>query len=70
MESTRSMLQFTKLSKSFWGEAIVTTYLQNQSYTSTFSGKTPYECWRGKKPIFHHLLVFECIAYAHVPDDT
>jgi hypothetical protein len=45
MESTQSMLQFTKLSNCFWGEAIATTCnLQNQFYTSTFSGKTPYEC--------------------------
>jgi hypothetical protein len=71
MESARNMLQFTKFSKSFWGEAIaITCYFQKQSYISIFSGKTPYECWRGKKPILHHLKVFKCIFYAHVPDDT
>ncbi len=73
MEFAQSMLQSTKLSKSFWGQAIATTYyLQNWSYTSTFSGKTPYEYWKGKKPILHHFKVFKCIAYAHanVCDDT
>jgi len=60
------MLQSTKLSKSFWGQAIATTYyLQNRSYNSTFGGKTKYEYWRGKKPILHHFKVFRCIAYAH-----
>jgi hypothetical protein len=47
------MLQFAKLSKSFWGETIaITCYFQNQSYTSIFSGKTPYECWRVKNLFF------------------
>jgi hypothetical protein len=71
MESARSMSQFAKLSKSFWGKAIaIICYFQNQSYTSIFSGKTPYECWRGKKHVLHHFKVFKCIGYAHVPDDT
>ncbi len=57
--------------QSFWGEAIaITCYLQNQSYPSIFSGKTPYECWRGKKPSLHHIKVFRCITYAHVSNDT
>jgi len=73
MEFVWSMLQSTKLSKSFWGQAItIAYYLQNRSYTSTLSGKTPYEYWRGKKPTFHHFKVFRCNAYAHacVLDDT
>jgi hypothetical protein len=56
MEFVRSMLQSTKLSKSFWGQAIATTYyLQNRFYTLTFGGKTPYKYWKGRKPILHHL---------------
>jgi len=73
MEFARSMLQSTKLSKSFWGQAIATAYyLQNQSYTLTLGGKTPYEYWKGRKPILHHFKVFICIAFAHVYvlDDT
>jgi hypothetical protein len=73
MEFARSMLQSTKLSKSFWGQGIATTYYpQNRSNISTLNGKTPYEYWRGKKPIIHHFKVFKCIAYAHayVLDDT
>jgi hypothetical protein len=66
------MLQSTKLSKSFWGQAIATTYyLQNRFYTLTFGGKTPYKYWKGRKPILHHLKC-SCIAFAHayVLDNT
>ena len=32
-------------------------------------GMTPYEAWYGYKPKAHHLRVFGCDAYAHIPKD-
>lgn len=29
---------------------------------------TPEEAWRGKLPVVGHFRIFECIAYAHIPD--
>ncbi|GMI83498.1 hypothetical protein HRI_002019000 [Hibiscus trionum] len=29
---------------------------------------TPNEAWNGKKPGIGHLKIFECIAYAHIPE--
>jgi hypothetical protein len=44
IESPYSMLEITKLLKSFWGEDLYTTcYVQNRSFTSTMLRKTTYE---------------------------
>ena len=56
-------------SKSYWGEAVMTAnFLRIRCPPpSTDHGKTPYQVWTGKKPLFANLKVFGCHAYVHVP---
>jgi hypothetical protein len=50
VESTWSMLEFAKLSKSFWSEILFTwCYVKNGPFTSIVFGKTPCECWTNRK---------------------
>jgi len=60
-ENARSMINCTKLNKSFWGEAVLTaTYLVNRSPSRALKNirKTPYEMWHKKKPILKYLKIF------------
>ena len=48
----RVMLHNKKMPKSFWGEVVNTAcHTLNWVYFKPNSKKTPYEIWRGKKPI-------------------
>lgn len=42
---------------------------KNSSSVKESRRKTPYEFWKGIKPIFFHLRVFGADAYVHVPKD-
>src|SRR6267154_3555460 len=55
-----AMLDFACLSRSLWGEAVLTAgYLFNRSESCTLPpGKTPYEMLHGVQPDFSHLRVF------------
>jgi transposase InsO family protein len=51
-----------------WAEAALTSaYLRNRLPTTSVSGVTPVELWRGAKPSVDHLRPFGCVAYVHVP---
>jgi len=66
-ENARSMINCTKLNKSFWGEAVLTaTYLVNRSPSRALENirKTPYGMWHKKKPILKCLKIFESTIYA------
>ena len=41
-------------------------YVRNRSPTTSLPGKTPYECWFGKKPDLSNLRVFGCVSYVHI----
>jgi len=70
VETIRAMLNDSKLSKSFWAEALSTaTYLRNRSPTRAVQRMTPYEVWTGCKPNVSKLRVFGCDAYVHIPKD-
>ena len=70
MEAARSMLLHSSLPLSFWAEAVSTAnYLRNRSPTLALSGKTPYECWYGKKPVLSNLRIFGCVSYIHIPKE-
>lgn len=59
-----------KLSHEFWGEAVSEgAYLRNHCPMRAVDGMTPYEAWYDYKPKAHHLQVFGCDAYAHIPKD-
>ncbi|PSD62998.1 hypothetical protein C7G80_19275, partial [Acinetobacter nosocomialis] len=71
VECARCMLEHAGLSKSYWGEAVVTaTFLRNRCPTrSTIHDKSPHQVWTGKKPLLANLKVFGCHAYVTVPKE-
>ncbi|KAK4313452.1 hypothetical protein Pmani_015209 [Petrolisthes manimaculis] len=70
VEQIRAMLIDSGLPHRFWAEALSTTcYLKNRSPARALNGKTPCQALMGKKPTVHHLRVFGCVCYAHVPKD-
>lgn len=63
------MLRNAGLEQKFWAKAVATTcYLLNHSPTAALVDKTPMEAWSSKNPSLRYLRVFDCEAYAHVPD--
>ena len=69
MEMARCLLKRKNLSQNFWAEAVsCAVYLINRSPTKILKNHTPHEAWYGKKPNVHHLKVFGCVAYSHIPD--
>ncbi|KAD5508650.1 hypothetical protein E3N88_16353 [Mikania micrantha] len=64
MEVTRSFLKTMEVPETLWGEAVRhAVYILNRVSTRSVKDQTPYECWRGKKPVIHHLRVFGCVGY-------
>jgi IS30 family transposase len=58
-EMARVMIHFKNLAQHFWGEAINTAYhIINRVYLRPETSKTPYEIWRGKKPIIKYFRTF------------
>ena len=69
LERVICMLTNAKMSKTFWGEAIVTAgYLINRSPSSAIDFKTPEEKWSGNPPKYDHLRIFGCPAFVHVKE--
>lgn len=66
-----AMLDFARLSRSLWGEAVLTAgYLFNRSESCTLPpGKTPYEMLHGVQPDFSHLRVFGARCFARIPPE-
>ena len=63
-EMAHVMLHNKKLSKSFWGEVVNTTcHILNRVYFRPDSKKTPYELWRGKKPVVKYFRIFGSDCY-------
>ncbi|KAI3805330.1 hypothetical protein L1987_27609 [Smallanthus sonchifolius] len=61
IESARSMLTDSKLSLTFWAEAVSTTcYVQNQVLIVKPLNKTPYELWFQRIPYIGFLKLFGC----------
>ncbi len=64
------MLKFTQLLKTFWVEAIATSYyLQNRSLTFSIPNTTPLKTWYGQKPDLNNFQIFGCLAHVHVLDE-
>ena len=63
-EMARVMLHNKKLPKSFWGEVVNTAcHTLNRVYFRPDSKKTPYELWRGKKPVVKYFRIFDSDCY-------
>ena len=70
MECARSMLQGKNISNGFWAEAINSVvYFKNRGPAKCLDLKTPSEVFNGYKPKVHHLRVFGCKEFAHIPKD-
>ena len=64
MSCVRSMLKEKKLPLELWAEAVNTcVYVLNRSYTKSLENVTPYEKWRGRKPVVDHLRVFGLVVH-------
>ena len=63
-EMARVMLHNKNMPKSFWGEGVNTAYhTLNRVYFRPDSKKTPYELWRGKKPVVKYFRIFGSDCY-------
>ncbi|MCF8701907.1 DDE-type integrase/transposase/recombinase [Corynebacterium sp. MC-10] len=70
IERIRCLLFHSKLDKSFWGEALLTTvYVLNRSPCAPLQYEVPEKIWSGKNVSYKHLRVFGCKAFVHVPKD-
>ena len=57
------------LPHAFWLEAVMcATYVLRRCPAKTLQTITPYEAWHGRKLSIAHLCVFNCLAYALVPE--
>ena len=67
MGLVRSMLKGKKLPLELWGEAVTTcVHVLNRSATKSLRGKTPYECWYGRKPSVSHFRTFGSLVHVKV----
>jgi hypothetical protein len=68
MQAFLNMLHYVKLTRVFWGEAIlIAIYLQNRQPSKVVDNLSPYELWIRHKPNVFHLRVFGCIAFVLIP---
>ena len=64
------MLSYSKLPKSFWGEAMRTSIdLINLSPSIPLKGDVPERVWTRKDVSYDNLRVFGCKAFVHIPKD-
>jgi len=70
--TTRALLHAVSAPEQYGAEAAMTAiYVRNRLPTRAIqTGFTPYELWHGRKPIYEHLRVWGCVAYAQVPKET
>jgi len=70
--TTRALLHAVSTPNQYWAEAAMTAiYVRNRLPTRVIQpGFTLYELWHGRKPIYQHLRVWGCVAYAQVPKET
>lgn len=63
VECARCMLEHAKMSKQYWGEAVVTAaFLRNRCPSrANIGNKSPFEVWSGKTPLLANLKVFDCV---------
>ena len=70
LERVRCLLSHSKLSRSFWGEAMrIAVDLINLSPSVPLNGDVPKKVWTGKEVSYDHLRVFGCRAFVHIPKD-
>ena len=70
IEKIRCMLSHANLTRSLWGEAMVSAVqVINLSPSSALNGEVPEKLWSGKDKSYNHLRVFGCKAFMHIQSD-
>ena len=65
LQVARALKFHAHLPTQFWGECALTgVHIINRLPTPVLSFKTPFERLYSKPPLFNHLRVFGCLAYA------
>jgi hypothetical protein len=62
-----AMLDTARLSKAWWGEAVLTACHVLNRVPMKNKEKTPYEEWIGRKPSLSYLRTWGCLAKVNVP---
>ena len=66
MEMVRSMMSYSSVPISLWGEAFKTTMYILNKVPSKAVPKTPFELWTGRKPSLRHIHIWGCPAEARI----
>ncbi|KAF3667702.1 hypothetical protein FXO37_09904 [Capsicum annuum] len=71
LHMVRNLLAKGKMKKTFWPEAVNWSInVLNRSPTFVVQNMTPEKAWSGRKPTVDHFQIFDCIAYAHIPEEN
>ena len=66
MEMARSMMSYSFVPISLWGEALKTAMYILNRVPSKAVPKTPFELWTGRKPSLRHIHIWGCPAEARI----
>ena len=66
MEMVRSMMSYSFVPISLWGEALKTAMYILNRVPSKVVPKTPFELWTGRKPSLRHIHIWGCPAEARI----
>ena len=58
MEMVRSMMSYSSVPISLWGEALKTAMYILNRVPSKAVPKTPFELWTGRKPSLRHIYIY------------
>ncbi|ODM88300.1 Retrovirus-related Pol polyprotein from transposon TNT 1-94 [Orchesella cincta] len=68
-DTARAMMIGAKVPEYLWAEAVATSvYIHNRLINKQTPDITAYEWVFGKKPTLHHIRLFGCTAYSHIPE--
>ena len=66
MEMVRSMMSYSSVPISLWGEALKTAMYILNKVPSKAVPKTPFELWTGRKPSLRHIHIWGCPAEVRI----
>ncbi|RVW23885.1 Retrovirus-related Pol polyprotein from transposon TNT 1-94 [Vitis vinifera] len=66
MKMVRSMMSYSSVPISLWGEALKTAMYILNRVPSKAVPKTPFELWTGRKPSLRHIHIWGCPAEARI----
>ena len=66
MEMVRSMMSYSSVPISLWGEALKTAMYILNRVPSKAVPKTPFELWTDRKPSLRHIHIWGCPAEARI----